>query len=60
MILFKSLPLRLRTLRDRTSQVTCQKDIYSLSLHTILPVKLKVLVSLTVAWLPGLWRSAIR
>ena len=58
MILFKSLPLRLRTLRDRTSQITCQKDI--LSLHTILPVKLKVLVSLTVAWLPGLWRSAIR
>lgn len=28
MILFKSLPLRLRTLRDRTSQITCQKDIY--------------------------------
>ena len=28
MILFKSLPLRLRILRDRTSQVTCQKDIY--------------------------------
>ena len=28
MILFKSLPLRLCTLRDRTSQITCQKDIY--------------------------------
>ena len=28
MISFKSLPLRLRTLRDRTSQITCQKDIY--------------------------------
>ena len=28
MILFKSLPLRLRTLRDRTLQITCLKDIY--------------------------------
>ena len=36
-----------------------QKELDKKRCITVLPRKLKVLVSLTVAWLPGLWKMVI-